>query len=74
MRLPKATQAIDDAIARASDDVLPSPEVKREVIGALSRIKGEISPSAAQPQPSMGVRDPVTGTLRAEPVTHHERP
>jgi hypothetical protein len=69
MRLPKATQAIDDAIARASDDVLPSPEVKREVIGALNRIKGEISPSAGPPQPSMGVRDPVTGTLRAEPVT-----
>jgi hypothetical protein len=69
MRLPKATQAIDDAIARASDDVLPSPEVKREVIGALHRIKGEISPTATQPQPSMGVRDPVTGTLRAEPVT-----
>jgi hypothetical protein len=69
MRLPKATQAIDDAIARASDDVLPSPEVKREVIGALNRIKGEMSPSAAQPQPSMGVRDPVTGALRAAPVT-----
>lgn len=68
MRLPKATQAIDDAIARASDDVLPSPEVKREVIGALNRIKGEISPTASV-KPSMGVRDPVTGTLRAEPVT-----
>jgi hypothetical protein len=68
MRLPKATQAIDDALARANADVLPSPEVKREVIGALTRIKGEISPTE-RINPSMGVRDTATGTLRAEAPT-----
>lgn len=68
MRLPKTTAAIDDALARATDDVLPSPEVRREVIGALNRIRGEVSPTESV-RPSMGVRDPVTGTLRAEPVT-----
>jgi hypothetical protein len=68
MRTPKALQAIDAALARATDDVLPSPEVRREVLGALTRIKGELTPTESV-RPSMGVRDTATGTLRAEPPT-----
>ena len=68
MRLPQTTKAIDEAIAKANADVLPSPEVKREVLGALNRVRAEISPTESA-RPSMGVRDPVTGTLRAQPMT-----
>ena len=69
MRPNQAIARIDDMLAQYEKDPLPSAEVKREVLGALSRVKGEISPTAAQPQPSMGVRNPLTGRLQAQPPT-----
>lgn len=68
MQVDRTLARIDTLRREVADDVLPTPEVKREITGALGRVREELSPTQTV-QPSMGVRDPVTGTLRGQPVT-----